>query len=163
MITLCVLLAGTGSAAAVDLATRRIPNLVSVTMAVAGLVLAGAGMTPVSIGSSLAGLLLGLVLMLPGYLFGATGAGDVKLFAAAGAVIGAGQIGWAFCYTAIAGGILALTWAAQGDQLRVAFRRLAAIGRRDGQPHAAGRGTGREALFPYGPAICVGSTLAVLL
>ncbi len=46
--------------------------------------------------------------MLPGHLFGATGAGDVKLFAAAGALIGPAPIVTAFFYTALAGGVLAL-------------------------------------------------------
>ena len=46
--------------------------------------------------------------MLPGHLIGATGAGDVKLFAAAGALIGPAHILTAFIYTALAGGVLAI-------------------------------------------------------
>ena len=46
--------------------------------------------------------------MLPGHIFGATGAGDVKLLAAAGALLGPTDTIYAFLYTAIAGGVLAL-------------------------------------------------------
>ena len=67
-----------------------------------------------SIGAALAGLALGFALMLPGHLFGATGAGDVKLFAAMGTLLGPGAIFNAFLYTAIAGGLLALVVAAGG-------------------------------------------------
>ena len=45
--------------------------------------------------------------MLPGHLFGATGAGDVKLFAAAGTLLGPSDMVLAFVATAIAGGVLA--------------------------------------------------------
>jgi Flp pilus assembly protein protease CpaA len=55
--------------------------------------------------------------MMPGHIFGATGAGDVKLLAAAGALLGPKDTIYAFLYTAIAGGVLALVVA-------VARRRL---------------------------------------
>ncbi len=59
-------------------------------------------------GAALLGCLLGLAFMLPGHIFGATGAGDVKLLAAAGALLGPTDTIYAFLYTAIAGGVLAL-------------------------------------------------------
>src|SRR5258708_31949575 len=40
--------------------------------------------------------------------FGATGAGDVKMFAAAGAVLGAGRVLPAFLFMVIAGGVFAV-------------------------------------------------------
>ena len=52
--------------------------------------LAATGISGISLASSLLGFFLGFLLMLPGHVLGATGAGDVKLFAAAGAVLGAG-------------------------------------------------------------------------
>ena len=48
-----------------------------------GLTLAAAHLTGLSMAGALGGFAVGLLLMLPGHLIGATGAGDVKLFAAA--------------------------------------------------------------------------------
>ena len=76
--------AGLGTAAVIDIRQRRIPNVVCVTTAAAGLVLATIGVNSITVTSALAGLAFGFLMMLPGHVFGATGAGDVKLFAAAG-------------------------------------------------------------------------------
>src|SRR4029077_4209346 len=78
-------LAGGGfAAAAIDLRTRRGPHALTLALAAAGIVFAAAGIGRVTLLGAIAGMAAGLVLMLPGHLFGATGAGDVKLFAALG-------------------------------------------------------------------------------
>lgn len=108
-------------ACATDLRTRRIPNaLVLVVLATALLratllVLRHAGeSSPAGFASGLGdaalGALCGLVLWLPLYAFGAFGAGDVKLFAAAAAWLGAGSVPSATLNTALAGGVLGLAW-----------------------------------------------------
>ena len=74
--TLAVLSAGLLVATVVDLRTRRIPNWLTGTMAIAGLGLAALGWGSVSVGAALLGCAVGLVLMLPGHVLGATGAGD---------------------------------------------------------------------------------------
>ncbi len=51
--------------------------------------------------------------MMPGHALGATGAGDVKLMAAVGAIVGPALVLSAFLFTAIAGGVLALIVAMQ--------------------------------------------------
>ena len=71
--------------------------------------------------------MLGLALMLPGHLFGATGAGDVKLFAAVGALLGPAPIATAFLYTAIAGGVLAVVVALRRRRLRQTLERHGAL------------------------------------
>src|SRR5262245_57410260 len=83
------LVVGAGAGAWIDLRTRRVPNVVTGPLAVVGILLAVSGASGVTVLSSFAGLALGLAIMMPGHVIGATGAGDVKLFAAAGAVIGA--------------------------------------------------------------------------
>jgi prepilin peptidase CpaA len=108
---------GMGAAAVIDLRTRRIPNILTATLAAIGIGLAAAGLGRVGLGAALLGCLLGLAFMMPGHIFGATGAGDVKLLAAAGALLGPKDTIYAFLYTAIAGGVLALVVA-------VARRRL---------------------------------------
>ncbi len=158
-----ILVAGTGTGAAIDLVTRRIPNGVVALTAAAGVLAAASGASDLSFGSSLLGLGAGIMLMLPGHLFGATGAGDVKLFGAVGAVVGVERILWALGYTAIAGGVFALIWALHRGRLTLTLRRaLGALGR-PGRARAAITSAGAHNRFPYGPAIAVGSVLAVLL
>jgi prepilin peptidase CpaA len=107
-ITIGVLSAGLLAATVIDLRTRRIPNMLTASMAALGLGLAAAGASDNTIGASLAGLVFGLLLMLPGYALGATGAGDVKLMAAVGAILGPALVLLAFICTSIAGSMLAV-------------------------------------------------------
>jgi prepilin peptidase CpaA len=132
-------LAGTGAGAVVDLRTRRVPDRVTVALAAIGLALAATGLGRVGVVAACAGALTGLVLMLPGYLFGATGGGDVKLLAAAGTLLGPGDTGWAFLATLLAGGALALVVAVRRRRVRPADR-----------------------TFAYAPAIAAGVILAVV-
>lgn len=161
-IVLAAVAAGVGSGAYIDLKTRRVPNALTAALAGTGLVCASFGMGGLTLGTSLAGLGLGLVLMLPGHLIGATGAGDVKLFAAAGALIGPLPIATAFLYTALAGGGLALIVAARRRRLRETLdgtARLAATGAANAAEIESPRANNR---FAYAPAIAVGTMLAAL-
>ena len=94
------------------------PNPLTMRLAATGVALAACGISGLSLGASLAGLALGLALMLPGHLIGATGAGDVKLFAAVGALVGPAHIVIAFVYTALAGGGVALVVSLSRRRLR---------------------------------------------
>jgi prepilin peptidase CpaA len=161
-LALAVIAVAAAAAVTADLRARRIPNVVTLLTAIAGVALAATGESGLSLRASLAGFGLGLVLMLPGHLLGATGAGDVKLLAAFGAVLGPQRIVAAFLYTAIAGGVLALGVALRGRRLR---RTLVSSGRLLVQPSAAAgeiEAPGRGNRFAYGPAIAVGSILAAL-
>src|SRR5665213_3268400 len=104
--------------AVIDLRTRRVPNWLTLSITMLGIGLAAAHLTTTSLASALAGLALGLLLMLPGHVVGATGAGDVKLFAAVGTLLGPKGIGVAFVYTALLGGALALTVAVYRRRLQ---------------------------------------------
>jgi prepilin peptidase CpaA len=160
---LTVVIAGAGTASVVDVIGRRIPNAISFATAAAGVTLAVTGASGVTVTSSLLGLALGCLLMLPGHVLGATGAGDVKLFAAAGAVMGAAQVVEAFLCVAIVGGVFAagVAW------WRGRFTRtIVYMGQLCGQPvraRAAIESPREHNRFPYGPAIAVGCVLAVLL
>lgn len=162
-VALGVLMAGAGTSAAIDLATRRIPNGVVAVTAAAGLMAAVGGASDISVGSSLLGLGIGVLLMLPGHLLGATGAGDVKLFGAVGAVVGVERILWAFGYTAIAGGVFALVWAHHRGRLTLTIRRVRDALARPNRARATIATPDAHNRYPYGPAIAVGSVLAVLL
>jgi len=67
-----VALAGT-ALAIFDLRTRRIPNVATLAIAGAGVGLSLAGVSGHSVTGALAGLVVGLLLMLPGHALGATG------------------------------------------------------------------------------------------
>jgi prepilin peptidase CpaA len=125
---LLLLFALLGAAVWVDVRVRRIPNAVVfpgmlAAFALHALLPAGAGLfaTPpggLGIGSSLGGFALGLGLLLPMYALRLMGAGDVKLLAMVGAFVGAGQILTVGLVTLVAGGVLALAFAAWQRNLR---------------------------------------------
>lgn len=161
-VTLAAVAATVGLGAAIDMRTGRIPNAITVTASAVGLVMAAAGWSGLSVRASLAGLAAGMLLMLPGHLLGRTGGGDVKLFAALGAMLGPGAIFVAFLYTAICGGVLALVYAALRGRLQAT---LSGAGRLLVTPSAAKaeiEAPARRNAFPYGPAIAAGTMLVVL-
>ena len=91
-----------------DLKTYRIPNYLTLGTALAGLLFQAAFHGFSGLGSGLLGLALGFFLMLPFYLLGGMGAGDVKALAALGVWLGPGLTLMLFVYMAIAGGLMAL-------------------------------------------------------
>jgi prepilin peptidase CpaA len=94
-----------------DLRARRIPNSLVGTLFALG-VLVSTASDPVVPGliRALGGASVGLVVWLPGWLFRMMGAGDVKLFAAAGAWLGPFGALNAALFAAGTGGVLALIW-----------------------------------------------------
>jgi len=124
------------TAAAIDLRTRTVPNALTGAAAAAGLTMALTGTGQVGVAGAILGGVIGLTLMLPGYLFGATGGGDVKLLAAVGTFLGPDRVLIAFFGMAIGGGLLALATA-------VARRRFV------------------NQTFAYAPAIAIGALFAV--
>ena len=145
-----------------DLRTRRIPNVATLAVAGAGLGLSLAGASGHSVPAALAGLVLGFLLMLPGHLFGKTGAGDVKLFAAMGTLVGPAGMLNAFLYTAIAGGILAFAIAAQRHRLAETVNGVADLVATRGANAVEIEAPARHNRFAYAPAIAVGTLLAAL-
>jgi prepilin peptidase CpaA len=155
--------AGCGAlGAAIDLRSRRVPNWLTLGIAVAGLTLAATRLSGLSFGSALAGLALGLVVMLPGHVIGATGAGDVKLLAALGTMLGPKAVALAFVYAAIAGGVLAVLVALQRRTLDVTVARTAMLVRSRGANVAEIEQTSSDNRFAYAPAIAIGALVAAL-
>ena len=100
------------------------PNWLTLGITLTGLALATARLSGLSLGAAFAGFLLGLAVMLPGHLIGATGAGDVKLLAAVGACVGPWTAVWVALFASIAGGVMALLVASYSGYLRKAFVNL---------------------------------------
>jgi prepilin peptidase CpaA len=157
------LAAGVLVATVVDIRTRRIPNALTATMAGAGVGFAAAGISGVSLVAAVAGFALGLVLMLPGHALGATGAGDVKLMAAVGAIVGPALVVKAFLFTAVAGGVLAVAVAARRKRLAATFAGTARIIAAPVDARREIQSATPASRFAYGPAIAVGSILATLV
>jgi prepilin peptidase CpaA len=107
-VAFAALAAGALAATVIDVRTRRIPNALTATMTGIGIGLAATGLSGIAPAAAALGFALGFVLMLPGHLLGATGAGDVKLMAAVGSIVGPALVVNAFIFTAIAGGVLAV-------------------------------------------------------
>lgn len=97
--------------AVIDWRQRRVPNLLLLTLllpAVAVLSFRGVGLLPVGWVASLIGLAMGLVVTLPGYTVSKLGAGDVKLAAVMGFVLGWPLVSWALMLAALVLGAMSL-------------------------------------------------------
>jgi len=156
---LIVLLVG---AAVLDWRMSRIPNVLTLGGMAAGLALS---LVPHGIGllDSFLGAGTALVLALPLWLAGVTGAGDVKLLTMVGAFIGVPDIFFALLLTIVAGGALALVMGVAHGALRplasnarslVQLIALAALHRR--RPDT--RGIASVGHLPYGVCVCVGTS-----
>ncbi|MDE1943488.1 MAG: prepilin peptidase [Betaproteobacteria bacterium] len=90
-----------------DLKARRVPNTLVLLGSVLAVVLSLSMQTP-SFRQMLEGAAVGLMLLLPFYLVGKMGAGDVKLMAIVGAFLGVKGALVSALLAMLAGGILAL-------------------------------------------------------
>jgi prepilin peptidase CpaA len=149
-----------------DVRYRRIPNaFVLATLA------SGVGMHAIfgglsGVGSSLLGCLIAFGLMFMLHIFGAMGAGDVKLFAAIGAVMGAPLVLPTFIVVLITGGLLALVSIVRAGVLMTTMQRVLQIfiGLLPGwQMPKFAVPTDRRHTIPYGVAITMGSIISLAI
>ena len=158
-----VLAAGLAVATVIDVKSRRIPNVLTASMIGLGIGLSAAGASGISAPASILGFFLGLLLMMPGYALGATGAGDVKLMAAVGAIVGPALVIPAFLFTAIAGGVLAIIVAARRKRLGATLAQTGRLVMAPGEAPQEIRAAASVSRFAYGPAIAAGTVVAVLI
>jgi prepilin peptidase CpaA len=141
-----VLIAMVAAAAWTDLRTRRIPNWIPVSGALIGFIFGGL--------SSLAGAALGFAIFFILYIAGGMGAGDVKLFSAVGALVGAQALIVIFIFTGLIGGIAALAVSGARGRLRETLGKASAL--------AVGIRTVATAdsiRLPYGTIIAAGTLI----
>jgi prepilin peptidase CpaA len=149
-----------------DARYRRIPNAFVLATLVAGLsvniIINGAGGALTSLG----GCALAFALMFMLHIFGAMGAGDVKLFAAIGSVIGASLVVPTFLVVALVGGALAVVTMFRAGTVRETLWRVVQIfvGFLPGweMPRFSVPAE-RRYTIPYGVAITVGSLISLAI
>jgi prepilin peptidase CpaA len=95
-------------AAVIDGWKLKVPNWLTFPMIISGWVYSTVFFGWDGLGWSLAGTAVGLGLLLPAYAIGGMGAGDVKLLAGVGAWMWTTTTFFAFCVSAIVGGVIAL-------------------------------------------------------
>ncbi|MGD0894329.1 MAG: prepilin peptidase [Terracidiphilus sp.] len=172
--TLIVLLVATFT----DLRSRRIPNWLVFPFLAAGILVspwrpdwnpghpgfALHGFGWHGVGQCFAGLGIGFLVYGFLFFFGGMGAGDVKLCAAIGAWVGPAQMGFAIVFTAMAGGIIILCWAAIAfvRDWFSRFRKRSSVspeGAAGQEPEPVLPGLLKRKM-PYAPAIAVGTLLS---
>src|SRR5579862_5108784 len=115
------------AASRADLRTRRVPNVLTFGAASAGLLLWTFAGGFSGLAHSALGWLLGLALFFPLFAVAGMGAGDLKLLAAFGALLGpTGALSTALI-SAIVGGLMAFVIGAATGYLGDAFRNLGVI------------------------------------
>ena len=149
-------------ASVIDLRSRRVPNLLTMPTAVIGVWVAAAGIGTVTVGAALAGCLVGLIVMLPLHVLGGTGAGDVKLVAALGTLLGPMGVLGAILRMGIAGGVIALVVAVQRGRLQTTLAGTALVLARADGAAATIESPGANNRFPYAPAIAIGAAMVAL-
>lgn len=166
----CSLIALVITSAIYDFRFRRIPNWLNLSGLILGIGLntlffAGHGLVAASLG-----FLLAIALYIPLYLLRAMGAGDVKLMAAIGSMVGPQNWILVFLCTALAGGVLALAVAVRKGRLRrvlgnvsVLAGELAQLHRPADRHETLDVRNSRSMRMPHGLAIAAGSLAFIAL
>ena len=136
-------------AARADVRERRIPNALTGPAIVLALLAHFWFQGLAGLRDSLVGLLIAGGLLLPGFLLRFTGAGDVKLMAGYGALLGPGRLLEAALCTALIGGVMA------AGALLIRKCRIWLKAPKGGDPE-------RMNSIPYAPAISLGALVALL-
>lgn len=118
ILTICLLIASI-----YDVTTKKIPDWISLIIIVSGLSWNYFSAEGLGLRDSSAGLVAGLLLMLPGYVFANMGAGDVKLMAAIGSVLGLDSVLNVAFYSYIAIFVMAIVFIiVKGDLVKLLLR-----------------------------------------
>jgi prepilin peptidase CpaA len=142
-------------AAVKDIRHRRIPNIACIGIVVLGVTVSLVTKGTDGLISSVIGMALGLIVLLPVYALGRIGAGDVKLLAACGAFLGPVNLINGTILAFLIGGLLAFYYIA-ANRLTYLIPRMYAF-----LPHSS---TSHKRIeLPYGVAISGGALLALWL
>jgi len=147
-----------------DVRFRRIPNMLVLAALVAGLAINISFRGAPGALSSLAGFAVAFVPMFLMHVFGAMGAGDVKLFAAVGAIVGIALVPMTFVVVVMLGALLAIYSMIRSRSVLSTMHGVLRIfvGLLPGweMPRFSLPPDSRHTI-PYGVAIMIGSVIAV--
>ncbi|HEY0384850.1 MAG TPA: prepilin peptidase [Pyrinomonadaceae bacterium] len=149
-----------------DVRYRRIPNAFVLATLLSGLIvnIIYGGLQGAI--TSLGGCLLAFTLMFILHVFGAMGAGDVKLFAAVGSVTGAQLVVPTFFVVILTGGVLAVCLMLRAGAIRATMQRVLQIlvGLLPGwQMPRFAVPADKRLTIPYGVAITFGSLISLAI
>jgi prepilin peptidase CpaA len=153
-------------AAVIDGKKLKVPNYITFPMIISGWVFNTAVLGWEGLGMSLLGTIVGLGLLLPAYAIGGMGAGDVKLLAGVGAWVGGTVTFYAFCVSAIIGGVIAVAmvvcrrgWTKHKNQFLMILNEIATVGSPSELATIAAERKSSMMLLPYGIPIAIGTIL----
>ena len=149
-----------------DVRYRRIPNPFVFATLISGLTMNFALGGLQGGLSSIGGCVLAFTLMFMLHVFGAMGAGDVKLFAAIGSVLGAQLVLPTFVIVVLTGGVLALVSVLRSGVFTTTMHRVLQIlvGLLPGwQMPKFSVPADRRLTIPYGVAITIGAIIATAI
>ncbi len=151
-------------AAVIDGYKLKVPNWITFPLIVSGWVVSTVSFGWVGLGWSLVGTAVGLGLLLPLYAIGGMGAGDVKLLAGVGAWVGGTITLYAFCVSAIVGGVIAVLmilyrrgWHKHYHQFWTIWNEVATIRDPEKLSAIAAERKSSMLLLPYGIPIAIGT------
>jgi prepilin peptidase CpaA len=152
------------AAAVIDGWKLKVPNWLTFPLIVGGWVFSTTCHGWPGLGWSLVGTGVGLALLLPAYAIGGMGAGDVKLLAGVGAWMWGTVTFYAFCLSAVIGGVIALAmilyarkWREHGAQFWAILGEIMVIRSPDQLAAIAAGRKSTMMLLPYGIPIAIGT------
>ena len=153
-------------AAVIDGWKLKVPNWITFPMIASGWVYSYAVGGWEGLGYSLLGTCVGLALLLPAYAVGGMGAGDVKLLAGVGAWVWGSVTFYAFCVSAVLGGIIAVAmvlglnkWRKHSGQFWMILSEFMVVRDPSRLAVIAAERKSTMLLLPYGIPIALGTIL----
>jgi prepilin peptidase CpaA len=151
-------------AAIIDGWKLKVPNWITFPLVVGGWAYSTACFGWEGLAWSLLGTVVGLGLLLPAYAIGGMGAGDVKLLAGVGAWVWATTTVYAFCVSALVGGVIAVgmvvwrrDWLHHFYQFWMIAGEIAEVRDPNKLSAIAAERKSSMLLLPYGIPIAIGS------
>jgi prepilin peptidase CpaA len=151
-------------AAYIDGKKLKVPNLITYPMIVTGWIYSYWFFGWSGLGFSLVGTAVGLGLLLPAYAIGGMGAGDVKLLAGVGAWVWGTNTLYAFCVSAVLGGLIAVgmvlyrrAWDKHQHQFWMIWNEITSIRNPETLATIAAERKPTMMLLPYGIPIAIGT------
>lgn len=153
-------------AAVIDGWKLKVPNWITFPMVISGWLYSVGFYGWEGLAWSLVGTAVGLGLLLPAYAIGGMGAGDVKLLAGVGAWVWGTTTFYAFCVSAIIGGVIAVlmvlwrhSWRKHADQFMMIVSEVSVIRDPAQLSEIAAARKSSMLLLPYGIPIAIGTIL----